>query len=420
MKNIVQEILSLEKFAIQKIWHTSNNCFVLEIFHKIYKKLYLIISLNEDFFILIQKDKPSWIKKYNNFLLLIKKYYINSVVNIFLNNHNYDQIILSNNYSQLLISNKPKNISLFTQKQDYHYYSNYNKIVNQTYINHANNNFINNTKLADNINKKYLNYQKEQSQAELVKKQKKQLKLLANLQNDLQKWQNNLLLEQTADLLKNNLHNIRTKEKSINCIDYFSAEQTIKTITIPVNLNANEYIAKLYNTVKKAKRAIVHIKNRIELEEKNLSNINISDLSITAHEEKKLGKRLPFRKFISSDNIAILIAKSAKDSDDMLRKYADGNDFWFHARDATSAHCIVKYKAYDLPINTLLEAAMLVFHFSKKTTKNIQYTKMKWVKKVKGAKSGSVTVSQEKTIFINIEQEKLNSLLKQHDLAKDD
>ena len=93
MKDIVEEIVSIEKFTIQKIWSTHNQCLVLEIFHKTYKKLYLIISLNNDFFIYIQPNKPLWNKANNNFLLLIKKYFINSLVNIYINNNNYKEIL---------------------------------------------------------------------------------------------------------------------------------------------------------------------------------------------------------------------------------------------------------------------------------------------------------------------------------------
>ena len=411
MKDIVEEIVSIEKFTIQKIWSTHNQCLVLEIFHKTYKKLYLIISLNNDFFIYIQPNKPLWNKANNNFLLLIKKYFINSLVNIYINNNNYKEILLINNYSKLVIKYYPKNMFLFHENNIYCYHKEQAPNIKFNNIKFNNNNFIKNIHFAQIINEKYINYQQKKEQNLLLKKLKKQQKLISNLQNDLKKWHTNLQLESIANLIINNLHNISIKDKKIICTDYSNNKIENKEIIIPQNLNVKEYLDLLYKTIKKAKRAIPFIEERIKNEAQVLS---LPRQNTTFIVDKKPRKRLPFKEFISSDNIPILVGKSAKDSDEMLRSYASGNDFWFHVKDAASAHVIVKYKNNDLPNNTLLEACMLAFHFSKQTSYNIQYTKVKWVKKIKGAKAGQVIITQEKTIFITIDENKLNNLIQQN------
>ncbi len=361
---------------IQKIWHTGHASIVFEIYSRETKKYFLIFNADEKKFIYTQKVKPTDKKTNNNFILILKKYFLNSLVTIDLNDNNYAAITVGE--IKLLLSNKADETAVFKeQKLLLLYKKNYQ--INE-----------------ENI---------------LLKKQKKQQKLLANLNNDLLKWESYIKREHEADLIKNNLHLVKPGDKILVCIDY--SLEPFKEIAIALDhtCSIKIYLEKLYKNIKKAKRAINIIKERIILAK---SHINLNQNLVPSTPIKaKSSKRLAYKEFLSSDDIKILVGKSGKDSDQMLKFNTNGNDFWFHVKDQAGSHVIVKYAKDDLPMNTLLEASMLALYFSKNKDKvgTVQYTKVKWVKKQKHFKPGQVIISQEKTISIKIDDQTLKTLL---------
>jgi predicted ribosome quality control (RQC) complex YloA/Tae2 family protein len=70
-------------------------------------------------------------------------------------------------------------------------------------------------------------------------------------------------------------------------------------------------------------------------------------------------------------------------------------------------------KGIEPPIETLKDAATLAILYSdfKKSGKgDVIYTRKKWVKKAKGSAAGTVTVTQERAIFLQLEKTRLDRL----------
>jgi predicted ribosome quality control (RQC) complex YloA/Tae2 family protein len=70
-------------------------------------------------------------------------------------------------------------------------------------------------------------------------------------------------------------------------------------------------------------------------------------------------------------------------------------------------------KGIDPPPETIRDAATLALLYSdlKKSGKGeVIYTKRKWVKKAKGQAPGAVTVTQEKSLHVNLEKKRLDAL----------
>ena len=68
----------------------------------------------------------------------------------------------------------------------------------------------------------------------------------------------------------------------------------------------------------------------------------------------------------------------------------------------------------ELPYQTLLEAATLALHFSrfrKEGKGEVLYTHKKYIQRLKKGKTGTVICSQEKTVYLEIDPERLSKLL---------
>lgn len=126
-------------------------------------------------------------------------------------------------------------------------------------------------------------------------------------------------------------------------------------------------------------------------------------------------ERLPYRRFRSQSGVPILVGRSARDNDALTFRVARGNDVWLHARGLQGAH-IVLPGAGDAPdARALGDAALLAAHFSSARGKGgaeVAWTRVKHVRKPRGAKPGAVTISQEKTLRVRLEEERLAALLR--------
>lgn len=266
--------------------------------------------------------------------------------------------------------------------------------------------------------------------ADLERKLNKKKTLIKNLLGDLKKSQKALLLEKDAELVRANLHKIKRGMREVSLTDYLSDPIKERVIELDPLLEPKELLERLFNAVKKAKRGLLIIQKRInEAEEEllqlenTLSEARVIGLDgfvpkapkpqLSKKELKLEGIRKPYRVYMSSDQIKILVGRSAKDSDELTLRHSRGNEWWFHARDVPGAHVIVKYSQDVLPEATLRESAILAAHFSKNQGGGaVQYTRVKFVKKPKNSAPGLVSISRERVIDIALDQEILEKLLK--------
>ena len=91
-----------------------------------------------------------------------------------------------------------------------------------------------------------------------------------------------------------------------------------------------------------------------------------------------------------------------------------GNDWWFHARDYPGAYVFVKAPAgKSLPLETMLDAGNLAVHFSRGKSSgggDVYYTRVKYLRRVKGAQQGLVIPTQEKNLSIRLDPARIARL----------
>lgn len=118
---------------------------------------------------------------------------------------------------------------------------------------------------------------------------------------------------------------------------------------------------------------------------------------------EKTAEELPYRKF-SLSGFDILVGKHAESNDKLLNYYSDKDDIWMHAKDVSGSHVILKTSGQKNPPSHILEAAAgLAAYYSKNRNQSlvtVTYTLRKYVRKIKGADKGKVSVSNEKTLLV--------------------
>ncbi|MDB5057047.1 MAG: fibronectin/fibrinogen-binding protein [Chloroflexi bacterium] len=105
----------------------------------------------------------------------------------------------------------------------------------------------------------------------------------------------------------------------------------------------------------------------------------------------------------AADGTEILVGRSAKQNDAVTFSLAGPQDIWLHARQIPGAHVILKVGGRSPGNETLLEAAVLAATYSQgrtSTTVPVDYTQVRNVRRIKGAKPGLVHYSGETTINV--------------------
>jgi predicted ribosome quality control (RQC) complex YloA/Tae2 family protein len=256
-------------------------------------------------------------------------------------------------------------------------------------------------------------------------------------QEDLAKAEKYKAYARYGELIKANLVAIRKGQTDVAVVDYFDEE--LPNLTIPLDQtktpqgNMDDYFRKH----RKHLAAERELPPRIEEGQKELETLcrelaaieqgtwqppekphlimHARTLSRTGggkgHREQRQG---PFRRFTSSDGLAMYVGRNARENDELTFGLAKSDDLWLHARGTPGSHVVVRLeKGADVPPETLRDAATLALLYSdlKKSGKGeIIYTRRKWVKKAKGQALGAVIVTQEKSLHVSLEKKRLDAL----------
>ena len=192
--------------------------------------------------------------------------------------------------------------------------------------------------------------------------------------------------------------------------------------------NAQDYFRR-YEKAKAARRAVPQLiaETRLELDfvaqlESDLisaSNwIEIDDviqaLQARGHWQGKKLKRLggggrqgPL-KVVSRDGYVIWIGRSSRQNEKATFSTANSQDIWLHVRNAPGAHVIIRNDGRRIKDDLILAAAAVAAWYSQKRSDRrvlVDYTRVKYVKAIKGAGPGMVTYRNEQTISVQPQDE---------------
>jgi len=110
----------------------------------------------------------------------------------------------------------------------------------------------------------------------------------------------------------------------------------------------------------------------------------------------------------------ILVGRSAKENDELLRRHVRGSDLWLHARDWAGSYVFVKArKGKSVPLDILLDAGNLALHYSKGREAgegDLYYTFVKYLRRAKDGPKGLVIPTQEKNLHVRMDEGRIKEL----------
>lgn len=275
---------------------------------------------------------------------------------------------------------------------------------------------------------KYINNFTKQ---ELKRKKNKLEKLTVDLNNAI----HNDILRIQGDVLITNQHLITKGDSMFKGYSYElekEIEVELDRLLSPVQ-NANKY----YTKYKKQKIAVSYIEKQIKITKVviiylddilvQISNTkNLNDLTEIQEELRSNGflprkkvtsknKKPNFDTYYDETGVLILVGKNNLQNNYLTHKHANRNDWWFHVKDQTGSHVVVSSDADELSEITIRTAANLSACFSKSRNSSsvpVDYTRVKYIKKVPGIFGSFVTYTNQKTIYIDPDMELVEQLKK--------
>jgi predicted ribosome quality control (RQC) complex YloA/Tae2 family protein len=251
---------------------------------------------------------------------------------------------------------------------------------------------------------------------------------LNNLNTDLDDAHHAMIYKQYGDLILTHAYQISKGQSTCEVENYYDDNKRIQISLDPL-LNPIENSQRYFIKYQKAKSAIHHLAEQLRLTKEEIEyfetlhqqiqSASLADaleirqeletlryLKKKSNKQKKQAK--PQYATFSVSDAMIYVGKNNIQNDYLTFKLASKDDTWMHVKDMPGSHVIIKG-----PLNeTVIRAgAMLAAYFSKGKTSSsvpVDYTLIKYVKKIPGAKLGFVTYDHQKTIFIDPDEDQIH------------
>ncbi len=238
-----------------------------------------------------------------------------------------------------------------------------------------------------------------------------------------------------ADLLAANIHRIEPKSTSVTVEDFYHGNRPVE-IPLDPSVPAGKQVEALYQQFQKEQRTREHREQELGNLERQLDDLAAQRTFLLEEWENLEAQREALSTFIASESgvstvtrageripglqfrsgpFVILVGRTARENDELLRNYTRGNDYWLHARDYPGGYVFIKFlKGKTVPLDTLLDAGNLALYFSKakKSGKaDLYVAQVKHLRRAKHGKLGTVIPTQEKNLFVELDHTRLKRLL---------
>ena len=250
---------------------------------------------------------------------------------------------------------------------------------------------------------------------------------IATQREELRECENRDMLRIYGDLLAASAHQIQKGQTKAVLQNFY--EEGCPLVEIPLDpmrtpiQNSQHYYTeyrkaataqeKLGELITKGEEELVYIESVFDLVtrttgESELSAIReeLSSQGYIRHDRrkgKKPEKLAPLR-YCSSDGFTILCGRNNIQNDRLTLKDSRNFDVWFHTQKIPGSHTVILTEGREVPNRTLEEAAVIAAYNSKARDSAkvpVDYTLIKNVKKVPGAKPGMVIYENFQTAVVD-------------------
>lgn len=202
--------------------------------------------------------------------------------------------------------------------------------------------------------------------------------------------------------------------KSIEVLNYYTNENEVIPLddTLTAIQNAQKYFDK-YNKLKRTYEALSTLTEEVSMEIEHLESV-LNALDIARSEDdllqireelvesevihrKGTNKKVkihskPFH-YVTNDDFHIYVGKNNLQNDSLTFSFANGSDWWFHAKKIPGSHVVLKTEGREVPDRVFELAAAAAAYYCKgsdQTKVEVDYVRRREVKKPAGAKPGYV------------------------------
>ncbi len=238
-----------------------------------------------------------------------------------------------------------------------------------------------------------------------------------------------------GDLLSAYRHLITPHAHWVTLEDYADDGHPV-TIELDEKKSPSENIEHYYQSYHKAKGACERLIEEIDHAEAQLSQV-LKEQQLLQHSTVSVEKQISHAQAILargrhrhqvqkqerhvavglqfiSGQYTILVGRTAKENDELLRHWTRGNDYWMHTRDYPGGYVFIKYiPGKSVPLETLLDAGNLALYYSKGRNSgkaDLYYTQVKYLRRAKEGKLGTVLPTNEKNLAIELDQSRIDAL----------
>jgi predicted ribosome quality control (RQC) complex YloA/Tae2 family protein len=254
-----------------------------------------------------------------------------------------------------------------------------------------------------------------------------------NLEKRMERYREFEIFKKWGDLILSNIHTLNRGDRWLTIAD---SENPDKTWDIELDRRATpaQNAESYYKRYRKAKTGLNNLEEEFQQHHRKLQQVlkRIAELEAgevgktleSLRQEAGRGKKMqggadresPPGLSFTSGGFRILVGRNARENDALLRRFIRGNDTWLHARDYPGAYVFIRsIPGKSIPLEILLDAATLALVYSKAKDSgqgDVFYTQVKYLKRVKEAKTGLVIPTQEKNLHVEIDPNRLRRLQK--------
>lgn len=241
-----------------------------------------------------------------------------------------------------------------------------------------------------------------------------------------------------GDLITANIYKLKKGMSHALLEDYYNggAETDIK---LDERLTPSQNAQKYYKKYQKAKSAETALSEQIAIARSEISYLatvadsltkaeNESDLEeirrelyesgyasrMRQYSPKKRGSAaLKPLEFTTGGGYRVLCGKNNSQNDYITHKLASKGDLWFHAKNVPGSHVVLFCSGEEPPESDFTEAATIAAYYSKATggrKVEVDYTRVKNIKKPPGSKPGYVTYSTNYSAYVTPSRDEIERL----------
>ena len=248
-----------------------------------------------------------------------------------------------------------------------------------------------------------------------------------NIQALIERGSKEEVYKKYGNLLLINLKKIKPGVKKILLEDTYNTDEKIE-IKLNPKLSAKKNIDYYFDKARTEKINFTKSQELQKKEKKNLERIisiekriqTVEDLKelntimkelkikIGSDKQEKEDIKIKFKHYVLEDKYDVYVGKDSKNNDLLTTKFAKQNDYWFHARNVSGSHVVLRVVNTKevIPKNILKKTASLAAYHSKAKTSGlapVSYTLKKYVIKKKGYPLGTVHLLNEDVLLVKPE-----------------